>query len=100
MGYEKLQNSHYFSSNKSYRVFKQSFTKLKPILLFSIRIEFSKANKVLLKLYKECSACSFGGSLRVQFPLYSYWFRPWLLSWPDFKEEHLEEGDENDVNAN
>ena len=20
------------------------------------------------------------GSLRVQFPLYSYWFRPWLLS--------------------
>lgn len=21
-----------------------------------------------------------GGSLRVQFPLYSYWFRPWLLS--------------------
>ena len=31
--------------------------------------------------------------------MYSYWFRPWLLSQPDSKEEQLE-GDGNDVNAN
>ena len=49
-GLWKIIKFSLFFFNKSYRGFKQSFTKQKPILLFSIRIEFSKANKVLLKI--------------------------------------------------
>ena len=44
-GYEKLQKFLLFFFNKSYRVFRQSFIKQKSILLFSVRIEFSKQTK-------------------------------------------------------
>ena len=60
------KNLPYFSSAKVIEFFKQSFIKQKSILLFSIRIEFSKQTKFYSN-YKKYSACSFGrGSLRVQ----------------------------------
>ena len=37
-------------------------------------------NKSVLESHIKLVHTHVRGSLRVQFPLYSYWFRPWLLS--------------------
>ena len=48
-------------------------------------------NKSVLESHLKLAHTHDWGSLRVQFQLYSYWFRPWLLSWPDFEKRYKEE---------
>ena len=50
------------------------------LFFFNKDIEISLINKSVIESNLKLVHTHVRGSLRVQIPLYSYWFRPWLLS--------------------
>ena len=95
----KVLKSLVFFFNKDIEISKQSVIKQKSILLFSTRIWSFQSKRSFIQTIKE-QCMLIPGVVCEYIQMYSYWFRPWLLSQPDFEEEQFEEEDFNNVDAN
>ena len=68
----------FWINNKNGDFFKDSKETL--LTFFNKDIEIFLITKSVIGSNLKLMHTHIRGSLRVQFPLYSYWFRPWLLS--------------------
>ena len=66
--------------NKKGNFFKDSNETLLIFFFFQQGYRDVLINKSVIESHLKLVHTHVGGSLRVQFQLYSYWFRPWLLS--------------------